>query len=131
MGKGVMSADDPKALGSVGLQSGDYKMAGFEVADLVIAIGYDLVEHAPEHWNPSGDKTIVCVDTLPAEIDSHYIPEVELIGDIYHILSRLAEECRHVPHSGGSDQLRNVVEGNFEASARSANWPMQPPRALF
>src|SRR5436309_2445969 len=89
MGKGTMDPDDPKALGSVGLQSGDYKMAGFEVADLVIAIGYDLVEHAPKHWNPNGDKTIVCIDSLPAEIDQFFMPEVELVRDLYHILSRL------------------------------------------
>ena len=131
MGKGAMDPDDPKALGAVGLQSGDYKMAGFEVADLVIAIGYDLVEHSPEHWNPNGDKTIVCVDTLPAEIDSHFMPEVELIGDLYHILSRLGEECRHVPHSGGSDQLREVVQSYFDASGTDTHFPMQPPRALW
>jgi acetolactate synthase I/II/III large subunit len=131
MGKGAMDPDDPKALGAVGLQSGDYRMAGFEVADLVIAIGYDLVEHAPEHWNPNADKTIVCVDTLPAEIDSHFMPEVELIGDVYHILSRLGEECRHVPHSGGSDQLREVVQSYFEASGKDTHFPMQPPRALW
>jgi len=131
MGKGAMDANDPKALGAVGLQAGDYRMAGFEVADVVIAIGYDLVEHAPKHWNPDGDKTIVCIDTLPAEIDSHFVPEVELIGDIYHILSRLGEECRHVPHSGGSDQLREVVQSYFEASGQDTHFPMQPPRALW
>jgi acetolactate synthase-1/2/3 large subunit len=131
MGKGAMSADDPKALGSVGLQSGDYKMAGFEIADVVLAVGYDLVEHSPEYWNPHADKTIICIDTLPAEIDSHFIPEVELIGDLYHILSRLGEECRHVPHTGGSDQLREVVHSYFERSGTDAHWPMQPPRALW
>jgi acetolactate synthase-1/2/3 large subunit len=126
-----MDARDPKALGAVGLQAGDYKMAGFEAADVVLAIGYDLVEHAPKHWNPDGDKTIVCIDTLPAEIDDHFIPEVELIGDIYHILSRLGEECRHVPHSGGSDQLREVVTSYFDKSGDDAHFPMQPPRALW
>src|SRR5437660_7812445 len=131
MGKGAMDPDDPHSLGAVGLQSGDYKMAGFEVADLVIAIGYDLVEHSPDHWNRGRDKTIVCVDSLPAEIDAHFTPEVELIGDIYHILSRLGEECRHVPHSGGSDQLREVVSSYFEASRNDAHWPMQPPRVLW
>ena len=131
MGKGVLPADHPKALGSVGLQSGDYKMAGFEEADVVLAIGFDLVEHAPKHWNPGGDKTIICIDTLPAEIDEFYIPEVELIGDIYHILARLGEECRHVPHSGGSDHLREVVLGRFEAAKDDQQFPMQPPRALY
>jgi acetolactate synthase-1/2/3 large subunit len=131
MGKGLVEPDDPKALGSVGLQAGDYKMAGFEDADVVIAIGYDLVEQSPQTWNPSRDKTIVCIDSLPAEIDEYFVPEVELVGDIYHVLSRLSEECRHVPHSGGSHRLREVVLGRFEAAKDDDHFPMQPPRALY
>jgi acetolactate synthase I/II/III large subunit len=131
MGKGVTDPDDPRALGSVGLQSGDYAMAGFDEADLVIAIGYDLVEQSPETWNPRRDKTIICIDSLPAEIDQYYLPEVELIGDVYHVLSRLSEECRHVPHSGGSQRLRDVVFGRFEAAKDDDQFPMQPPRALY
>src|SRR4029453_5503396 len=111
MGKGLLPPDNSKALGSVGLQSGDYSMAGFEEADLVLAIGYDLVEHSPEHWNPNRDKQIICIDSVPAEIDEYFIPEVELIGDIYHALTRLGEEGRHVPHQGGSTRLRDVVLG--------------------
>jgi acetolactate synthase-1/2/3 large subunit len=131
MGKGAMDADDPRALGTVGLQSRDYAMAGFEDADVVIAVGYDLVEHAPDHWNPRHDKRIVVVDTEPAEIDAAYVPEVELVGDLYHVLSRLGEECRHVPHSGGSSRLRDVVLGRFEAARDDDAFPMQPPRALW
>jgi acetolactate synthase-1/2/3 large subunit len=131
MGKGVIDNRDPKFLGTVGLQSNDYKLAGFEDADVVLAIGYDLVEHSPKHWNPGRDKTIVCIDSVPAEIDEYFIPEVELVGDIYHILTRLAEECRHVPHSGGSDRLRQLVDGRFQASATDTHFPMQPPRALW
>jgi acetolactate synthase-1/2/3 large subunit len=106
-------------------------MAGFEDADVVITIGYDLVEHAPKHWNPKRDKKIVVVDSVAAEIDSYFTPEVELIGDIYHVLSRLAEECRDVPHSGGSQRLRDVVLGRFEAARDDDQFPMQPPRALW
>lgn len=131
MGKGVVDADDPSALGTVGLQSGDYKMAGFEQADVVLAIGYDLVEHAPKHWNGDRDKKIICIDSVPAEIDEFFIPEVELTGDIYHVLSRLGEECRHVPHSGGSTHLRDLTASYFEKAGNDAHWPMQPPRALF
>ncbi len=131
MGKGLLPADDPKQLGSVGLQSGDYAMAGFEDADVVLAIGYDLVEHSPQHWNAGRDKKIVCIDSLPAEIDEYFIPHVELVGDLYHILTRLAEECRHVPHTGGSARLREVVLGRFEAAKHDDGFPVQPPRALW
>ena len=131
MGKGVVPAGEESSLGTVGLQAGDYRMAGFEQADVVLAIGYDLVEHAPKHWNAGRDKKIICIDSVPAEIDEFYIPEVELVGDIYHVLSRLGEECRHVPHSGGSQHLNDVVSSYFEKSGADAHWPMQPPRALF
>jgi acetolactate synthase-1/2/3 large subunit len=131
MGKGVMDYTDDKALGTVGLQSRDYAMAGFEDADVVIAIGYDLVEHAPKHWNPRKDKKIVVIDSVAAEIDEFFQPEVELVGDIYHVLTRLGEECRDVPHSGGSHRLREIVMGRFEAAKDDDHFPMQPPRALW
>jgi acetolactate synthase-1/2/3 large subunit len=131
MGKGLLDYADPKALGTVGLQSRDYAMAGFEDADVVIAIGYDLVEHSPEHWNPRKDKKIVVIDSEPAEIDEYFTPEVELIGDIYHVLTRLAEECRDVPHSGGSPRLRDLVLHRLEQARHDDAFPMQPPRALW
>ena len=53
MAKGLVDYEDPKALGTVGLQARDYEMAGFDDADLVIAIGYDLVEHSPEALEPA------------------------------------------------------------------------------
>ncbi len=131
MGKGLIPPDNPKALGSVGLQSGDYSMAGFDEADVVLAIGYDLVEHSPEHWNAGRDKKIICIDSVPAEIDEYFMPEVELLGDLYYILTRLAEECRHVPHQGGSTRLREVVQGRFDAAKDDDHFPVQPPRALY
>jgi acetolactate synthase I/II/III large subunit len=131
MGKGVIPTDNPMALGAVGLQAGDYRMAGFDEADVVLAIGYDLVEHSPEHWNPGRDKKIICIDSVPAEIDEYFVPEVELVGDLYHVLTRLGEECRHVPHRGGSERLRDVVLGRFENAKDDDAFPVQPPRALW
>jgi acetolactate synthase I/II/III large subunit len=131
MGKGLLPPDNPRALGTVGLQSGDYTLAGFDEADVVLAIGYDLVEHSPEHWNPGRDKTIICIDSVAAEIDAYFTPEVELVGDLYSVLARLAEECRHVPHQGGSPRLRELELGRFEAAKDDDAFPVQPPRALW
>ncbi len=131
MGKGLLDYESPLSLGTVGLQANDYAMAGFEEADVVITIGYDLVEHAPKHWNPKRDKRVICIDAVAAEVDANFQPEVELIGDVYHVLSRLAEECRAVPHPGGSHRLRDVVLGRFEAAKDDPQFPVQPPRALW
>jgi len=131
MGKGLLDYEDPCALGTVGLQSRDYALAGFEDADVVITVGYDLVEHAPKNWNPSRDKKIVCVDTVSAEVDEYFMTEVDLIGDLCHILTRLAEELRDAPHDTGDSRLNDIVLGRFESAKDDDGFPMQPPRALW
>jgi acetolactate synthase I/II/III large subunit len=131
MGKGLMDADSELALGAVGLQAGDFAMAGFEEADLVIAVGYDLVEHSPALWNPDRDRRIICVDSVPAETDENYIPEVELIGHPERTLSRLVEETRAATGGGGSQALREAVIGRLEVAGTDDSFPMVPPRALL
>jgi acetolactate synthase I/II/III large subunit len=131
MGKGLLSYEDPRHLGTVGLQSRDYSLAGFDDADVVITVGYDLVEHSPEHWNPKGNKTIVCIDTVAPEVDAHFMTEVDLVGDLYHILSRLAEELRTDPHHTPHSRLNDIIFGRFEAAKDDEQFPMQPPRALW
>ncbi|HUQ77260.1 MAG TPA: acetolactate synthase large subunit [Patescibacteria group bacterium] len=89
MGKGAMDDRSHLSLMAVGLQARDHVLSGFDRADLVICVGYDLVEYAPAGWNPDGRKRIVHIDTQPAEIDAQYRPEVELVGDIDGTLRRL------------------------------------------
>jgi acetolactate synthase-1/2/3 large subunit len=131
MGKGALDYQDERALGTVGLQSRDYALAGFDDADVVITVGYDLVEHAPENWNPRGDKTIVSIDTAPSEVDAHFMTGVELVGDLYHVLSRLTDELRDVRHGPPRSRLDDIVLGRFEAARDDDAFPMQPPRALW
>src|SRR5947209_6039146 len=132
MAKGLLDYETPYAAGTVGLQSRDYEMAGFEDADVVIAVGYDLVEHAPEHWNPRGNKQIIVIDSVAAEIDEFYIAEVELIGDIAHVLARLAGSThRETTVAGnGSRRLRELVLGALRDAREDAHFPMRPPRVL-
>ena len=132
MAKGLIDFQDPRAVGTVGLQSRDYEMAGFEDADLVIAIGYDLVEHAPQHWNPHGDKQVIVIDSVAAEIDQFFVPDVELIGDIAHVLSRLAADTKRVPVPGSeSRRLRELVGGALRDARDDDTFPMRPPRVLW
>ena len=134
MAKGLLDYESPYAAGTVGLQARDYEMAGFEDADVVIAVGYDLVEHAPEHWNPKGTKKIVVVDSVAAEIDEFYLPAVELIGDIAHVLARLATSCARATTSGDGAMpsgLRNVTLRALSEAREDDHFPMRPPRVLW
>jgi acetolactate synthase-1/2/3 large subunit len=130
MAKGLLDFDDPHALGTVGLQARDYALAGFEDADVVIAVGYDLVEHAPQHWNPHANKKIVVIDTVAAEIDEAFLPEVELIGDIAHVLARLAAGCSRKNSQSDPDELRRLVVSTLQDARDDDHFPMRPPRVL-
>jgi acetolactate synthase-1/2/3 large subunit len=134
MGKGVVDHTDEHFVGTVGLQERDYALAGFEDADVVITVGYDLVEHAPVNWNPRKDKRIVCVDTTSVEVDEHFITEVDLIGDMEVILSRLGEACGPVvaPESTPDrSRLNQIILSYFEAGREDDSFPVRPPRALW
>jgi acetolactate synthase-1/2/3 large subunit len=131
MGKGALDYRDPQALGTVGVQERDYALCGFEEADVVITVGYDFVEHAPVNWNPRSDKRIVCIDTVAPEVDAHFITEVDLIGDMSHVLTRLADELRDAPRTPPHSRLNDIVLGRFEAARDDDAFPLQPPRALW
>jgi len=131
MGKGLLDYQDEHFVGTVGLQSRDYALAGFEDADLVITAGWDLVEHAPSHWNPNRDKRIVCIDTVSPEVDEYYITDVDLIGDMASILEWLGQAVpgnRDVPVSS---RLNDIVMSYFEGAREDDHFPAQPPRALW
>lgn len=91
MAKGCISRHSPQCLFTIGLQSKDMVACAIDASDLIITIGYDMVEYHPRLWNPDGDKRIVHIDFLPAEIDDHYYIEVEMVGDIAHSLWALNE----------------------------------------
>ena len=77
-GKGVMPDDHPLALGAVGFMRHDYVNFGFDRADVIVAVGYELQEFDPVRINPSGDKKIIHIHRFPAEVDTHYDVEVGL-----------------------------------------------------
>ena len=86
MAKGCVDMDAPYCLYTVGLQAKDVISRAIDEADVVITLGYDMVEYHPRLWNDKQDKQIIHIDFLPAEIDAHYHPDVEVVGDLAHAL---------------------------------------------
>lgn len=144
MGKGAIDDRSHLSLMAVGLQARDHVLTGFDRADLVISVGYDLVEYAPARWNPDGTKRIIHIDTQPAEVDAGYQPEVELIGDIGGALEALTAAALPGGVGGHSASerhasretlvhadLRNSLLGDLEACVNDAAYPIKPQRALY
>ncbi len=130
MAKGALPFSHPLALGAVGLQAQDYVNSGFDRADVVICIGYDMVEYHPDRWHPNRDKRIVHLDASPAEVDEHYLLEVGVVGDIAQTLSALAEQAKPAEPTGVR-RLREIIVGELEAGADDRGFPLKPQRICW
>ena len=89
MGKGAVDCNSDYCLSTVGLGAIDFGDIAIKNSDLVITLGYDMVEYHPKLWSRNSEAKIIHIDFEAAEIDEHYIPEVEVVGDLAHSLSVL------------------------------------------
>lgn len=130
MAKGVIPFRHPMALGSVGLQSNDYANCGFAGADVIICIGYDMVEYHPYLWHPSRDRTIIHIDTSHAEVDAHYSVSLSVVGNIRHSLNRIA--ALTTPHDGKALRiLRDSLIKEMNLHRDDTEFPVKPQKIIW
>ncbi|MFN3234046.1 MAG: acetolactate synthase large subunit [Gammaproteobacteria bacterium] len=132
MGKGALSARDSRSLYCVGLGMKDIAVEAFDQADLVITIGYDMIEWHPDKWNASQDKKIIHIDTTPAEVDAHYLPDLELVGDLTVIIEQLTEDLlqEHKKEEGYFSKIRDRITAELEEHCENESFPMKPQRLI-
>lgn len=129
MAKGAIPSSHPLSLGTVGLQAHDYVSCGFDRADVIICIGYDVVEYHPYLWHKTRDREIVHVDTRPAEVDAHYILAAGVVGDITTALIELARQAQ--PHVGHEfDGLRYAIRDELHNFSDDDSFPVKPQRIV-
>ncbi len=129
MAKGAIPNSHPLSLGTVGLQAHDYISCGFERADVIICIGYDLVEYPPNLWHKTNDRKIIHIDTRPAEVDSHYIVATGVIGDFRITLESLSKLAS--PRFERSyENLRTAILQELHANDDDNGFPVKPQRII-
>ena len=57
-------------------------MCGFDRADVIITVGYDMVEYHPHPWHPGKNHKIIHIGAVPSEVDEHYTVAVEVQGHV-------------------------------------------------
>jgi acetolactate synthase-1/2/3 large subunit len=130
MAKGVVPFRHPMALGSAGLQSKDYVALGFDEADVIICIGYDLVEYHPYLWHPTKDRCIIHIAQVPAEVDAHYTVRSGLVGDIEESLSRIAALASR--HEGNPlRHLRDALVQDMNEHKDDTCNPLKPQKIIW
>src|SRR5450631_1009498 len=130
-GKGVFPDDHPHALGAVGFMRHDYVNFGFDEADVIISVGYELQEFDPARVNPGRDKRIVHLSRLPAEVDVSYDVEVGVQADLSATLDALAAATtgRWQPGASG-EKIRALLAGELARGAADDSFPVKPQRVV-
>jgi acetolactate synthase I/II/III large subunit len=130
-GKGVMPDDHPNSIGTLGFMRRDYVNFGFETADVVIAVGYELQEFDPVRINPAGDKKIIHIHRFPAEVDVHYPVSVGIIGDISESLNALtAALAGHRFDSDDTAPGSGLLADEFARGRQDSRFPLAPQRIV-
>lgn len=133
MAKGAAGYKYEQNLFTIGLQSRDHVTCAIEESDLIIAIGYDIVEYSPQFWNPDGSKKIIHIDFEPAEVDYWYHPEVEIVGDIASTLWELNEKINDdFPKNKGKFAVkhrRRIIDEIHEHDNNNV-FPFKPQKIL-
>ena len=130
MAKGCLPSSHSMSLGSVGLSANDFISCGFDRADVVICVGYDIVEYHPHLWHRDPEQKIIHIDQMPAEVDAHYILEVGVVGDIAAALKGLVAQ---VPPREGSwaGSLHRTIEAEGREHAQDTGFPVKPQKILW
>ncbi|MDX8412160.1 MAG: thiamine pyrophosphate-dependent enzyme, partial [Mariprofundaceae bacterium] len=123
-------ASHPLFLGTVGLQARDYISCGMARADVIICVGYDMVEYHPHLWNVGKDKRIIHIDASAAEVDAHYPLEVGVVGDIGLSLGRMIGKASR-PAANPASALRQTIVEERRTYAEDDGFPIKPQKILW
>lgn len=116
MAKGVISDRTERHLQTIGIKEADHALLAMKNSDLIIAAGYDLVEYSPKNWNGDLSKNIIHIDFTPAEVDTYYLPTIELVADIEYTIKAIMEQIDKIkiktipPYNPKSNNRRNAVQ---------------------
>ena len=130
MAKGMIPYDDPYSMWTIGIPQKDYQNVIMEKADLVIAVGYDIVEYAPGKWNSDGDHKILHIDARPSHINKLYQPDVEVVGDISESLRQIMLRCNRRDEPEWAFAIRDAMREEFRSYEEDMSFPMKPEKIL-
>ena len=144
MGKGVIPDDYPTHLQTIGIKNADHALKAVLDADVIISVGYDLVEYTPRMWNSGLDKKIIHIDFTPSEVYTYYRPDVEIGADIDSAMDSILKElerlqtenrdCKSYPREEIPEtfqRIRSEVIQRIEIFKDDDTYPVKPEKMIF
>lgn len=130
MAKGMIPYISKYSLWTIGIPQKDFSNKVLEKSDLIIAVGYDIVEYAPNKWNDDPHRRIIHIDTRPAHINKLYQPATEVVGDISYSLLRILKKSSRTEEPEGALRIKRQMVRDHEAYSADTSYPPKPQKIL-
>ena len=130
MAKGMIPFTSRYSLWTVGIPQRDYANRLLESADLLICVGYDIVEYAPQRINPTKSTPILHINTTPAHINKYYQTACEVVGGISDSLHRITLRTHRSQEPTAALAIREKLVAEQESFAADDAFPLKPQRIL-
>jgi len=132
MGKGPTEALGDKYIGTAALSDGDYVHCAIDRADLIVNVGYDVIEKPPFFMRPDSITRVIHVNFSRAEMDTIYFPHLEVTGDIGNSLWQLHEMIEKQDHWDFSyfEDVRQRVREHIFKKSLDEGFPLKPQRIV-
>ena len=127
MAKGYLPDDHPLNAGVIGRARRTDVRRFTDQADVILGIGYDVIEINYEEWIRDG-VPVVSVDVRKADVDESVQLRAEAVGDLYQSVHFIRDSL-----SGPTDWKESEVaehRSRFEANLRPAGYGFAPHDAI-
>ncbi len=116
MGKCVIDESHPMWLGNATLSDGDFVHCAIDHVDCIINIGHDVIEKPPFFMRrgDAGEKTVIHVNFLGAQVDPVYFPQIEVVGDIANAVWQMKELLEKSEQNWDLSRFKMIKE-HFDA----------------
>lgn len=125
MGKGIVSDDSEQSLFAVGIHKQDYVNCGINKADLIITVGYNIIEYPPSVWNKGNNKKIINLNYSSSENDPHFNPDMDIVGYLPHTLKKIEDlilEKKEYPYF---KKIRKLISDKIDLIEKKS-YPLKP-----
>ena len=126
MAKGLIDDDHPLALGCIERARRQVQRQYLRGADLIVALGYDVIEVEYEAW--IGTVPLLAVDVEPVDADASVTVAHQVVGDLQASLEHLTR-LAPVSHDWPVDAARRHHE-HFQRALRPAAAGFVPYKAI-
>jgi acetolactate synthase I/II/III large subunit len=126
MAKGLVDEDHPLAIGCIERARRQVQREFVRSADLVVALGYDVIEVEYEAW--IGAVPLLAFDIERVDADPSVRIAHEVVGDLDHSLARLTR-LEPLAHEWSADAAREQRE-RFQTALRPASGGFAPHVAI-